>query len=80
MKTQEQIKTALENGQTCIEDLSYETGNVIEWRLDSGARHHNEHGGDALFSWPFIEEARTSDYLAKHLFARQGFFGELKIK
>ena len=80
MKTLEEIKTALVEGNSCLEDLSHATGRIIEWRLDLGAKHFNEHGEESGFSWPFIKEARTPEYLAAHLFARQGLFGEIRIR
>lgn len=75
--SEKEIRQALEAGRTVVEG-ELGDGSHVEWSLSQGARH--VYGGKpGVWDWPFVPSARTSDYLAKHLYVRQKLFGACTI-
>ncbi len=70
MKTQEQIKEALENGLAVFEGKGF-----FEWRLPEGCKHHYNNGITCEWDKPFIDSVMNAEYISMHIFVRQNLFG-----
>ena len=73
MRTKNEIKLHLAAGGVVAENMMGHS--MAEWHLTKGIRHH--YYDAPLQAWTsFIGETNTlSDWLANHLYVRQGFWG-----